>query len=280
LRVGDRVRAEEFLAEYREQAMDSRQGIVANNSLLLDAALAIAEGRFADGKRLAAQASDHGGRHNTVVALAYGAQILAARLEQGRVGEVIAAIHQLDAVLNDLPAWRAMLAGALADAGDHAQAAAELDRLLSEGDVPLPHDVTVPLAVRYLPEACRQLGDVAAAQTLLPHIAPWAGQLLVVTIGTSIEGASDRSIGHLLTTLGRFDEADAAYESASRLERGAGFRPLAARTDYWHARALLEREAIGDRQRSVELLTDVVTVTDELGMRLLREQAAALLKTL
>jgi tetratricopeptide (TPR) repeat protein len=279
LRLGRRPEVDRTLADYHKQARESGQGMAINNCLLLQAAIATAEGRFVDSKRLAAEASHHGGRHNTVIALAYGAQILAARMEQGRVGDVLASLSQMDAVLNDIPAWRTMLAGALADAGEHEQAAVQLDGLLSGGESAIPHDATAPLAVRYLPELCRQLGHRVGAAMLLPRITPWAGQLLVVTHGLSIEGASDRSIGHLLATVGRFDEADDAYRSAADLERSARFAPLAARTEYWHARALIERNAPGDRPKATALLTEVVAVTSRSGMQLLNEQATALLKT-
>ena len=103
---------------------------------------------------------------------------------------------------------------------------------------------------------------------------PWAGQILVVRSGLSIEGGSDRSLGHLLATLGRLDEADAAYAAASAMEHSAGFAPLLARTDYWHARALLERDAPVDRERALTLLDRVVAVATQLGMPLLCRQAA------
>jgi hypothetical protein len=83
---------------------------------------------------------------------------------------------------------------------------------------------------------------------------------------------------HLLAALGLLDEADAAYRSAAQLELSNGFRPLAARTHYWHARMLLERRSRGDRELAEELLKDVISVTRELGMDLLAKQAAAHLK--
>jgi tetratricopeptide (TPR) repeat protein len=92
-------------------------------------------------------------------------------------------------------------------------------------------------------------------------------------LGISIEGAADRSLGHLLATLGRFDEADAAYRSAAGLELDNAFRPLAARTHYWHARMLLERRSHGDREAAEELLDDVIDVSRELGMDRLAQQA-------
>jgi len=50
-----------------------------------------------------------------------------------------------------------------------------------------------------------------------------------------------------------------------------------ARTEYWHARALLERNARHDRERARALLDEVADITARLGMSLLLEQAAGLL---
>jgi len=279
LRVGRRADAERALAECREQAATTRHGVAMNNSLLWDAAIATAEGRFSDAKRLAAEAREHGGSHNAVVVLGYGAQVLAARMEQGAVDKVISGLRDLDPVLDQFPGWRAMLAGALADAGDDSAATIELERVLALDDTPLPRDQSTPLAVRYLPEVCRQVSHATAARTLLPHVDTWAGQLLVVMLGISIEGAADRSLGHLLATLGRFDEADAAYRSAAGLELDNAFRPLAARTHYWHARMLLERRSHGDRETAQELLDDVIDVSRELGMDRLAQQALSQLES-
>ena len=66
-----------------------------------------------------------------------------------------------------------------------------------------------------------------------------------------------------------------AYAAAAELERSAGFPPLVARTQYWHARTLLDRDAPRDRERARALLDDVIDVTDRLGMALLCRQALA-----
>jgi hypothetical protein len=129
------------------------------------------------------------------------------------------------------------------------------------------------MAIRYVSEVCRHLSDQARATSLLAHVTPWAGQILVGMSGLSIEGAADRAVGHLLATLGRFDDADTAYAAAAELERSAGFPPLVARTQYWHARTLLDRDAPGDRERARALLDDVIDETNPLGMALLHQQA-------
>jgi len=243
----------------------------------IQAALARAEGRFADSRRLAAQARDHVGRHNVLALMGFGSHVTAIRMEEGRSGEVVANLGPLLAEPGDLPAWRAMLAGALADVGDHSRAAVELHAMTHVGGPGVPNDSTMPLAIRYLPEVCRQLDDAHTAKLLLPWIRPWAGQLLILLAGLSIEGASDRSLGHLYSTLSELDEADAAYTSAADLERSNGFRPLVARTQYWHARALFQRNSPGDQDRAETLLTEVIAIADDLGMRRLGEQATQLL---
>jgi class 3 adenylate cyclase/tetratricopeptide (TPR) repeat protein len=273
LRLGRRAEAEQHLASAQTEAENSALPMDMSAALMLRAALATASGRFAEAKRMATEGAQRAGRHGTVVELGYAAQILASRMEEGRLDEVIASLRELDRTELDLPAWRAMLAGALADAGHHAEASAELGRLTDNG---LPAYAT-PLAVRHLPEVCRQLGESVRAAALLAHVESWTAQILVVTEGTSIEGGSDRSIGHLLATLGRLDEADVSYTAAARLERSAGFPPLVARTEYWHARALLERNARHDRERARALLDEVADITARLGMSLLLEQAAGLL---
>jgi hypothetical protein len=183
LRTGRRAEAEQALVECQVQAAETRQGIAVSNSMLLEAAIATADGRLHDAKRLAAEAQEHGARHNAIVALSYGAQILAVGMEQGSVNKVIDALRRLSLLLDELPAWRSLRAGALADIGDHA-GASELERILLRDDSPLPRVHTAPLSVRYMPEVCRQLNDTSAARALLPHIQPWAGQLVVVTIGS------------------------------------------------------------------------------------------------
>jgi tetratricopeptide (TPR) repeat protein len=272
LRHGRRTEAERHLATANDVAERSGQRLAVSTAKILRAALATASGEFAESKRLAAEAAALAG-HVPLGQLIYAAQILASRMEQGRLHDVIAGLRGLDAVGVDLPAWHVMLVGAIADAGHDAEAAAELARVVDADLSGYPHDFTTPLALRYLSEVCRQVDDSRLAARLLPHALPWAGQILLVSAGTSIEGAADRCIGHLLAALGRLDDADDAYTSAAGLERRAGFPPLVARTEYWHARALIERDAPGDHERAGVLLDGVIEVTHRLGMLLLADQA-------
>jgi tetratricopeptide (TPR) repeat protein len=274
VRLGRRDDAERELAIHLGQAEQSGHRISIHDALVFRSALATASGQFAEGKALAAEAAQRAGRHATIVELVYVSQIINGRMEQGRLDEVIAGLNSVDL---ELPGYRAMLAGALAEAGRFDEALLELDRL---GAAAPTSDVErlighTPLAIRYVSQVCRRLSDQERATTLLAHVTPWAGQILVGSWGLSIEGASDRAVGHLLATVGRFDDADTAYEAAAELERAARFPPLVVCTEYWQARNLLDRDAAGDRARARALLDDVIDVTDRLGMAFLNRQALA-----
>src|SRR5262249_25490699 len=160
--------------------------------------------------------------------------------------------------------YQAMRAAALAQAGRTTEAAEQFDGIVDKFSSPDMNGMigAEPMLIRHLSEICRQLGDSDRASIMLAQITPWAGQILVSDWGLSTDGASDPAIGPLLATLGRLDEADTAYNAAADLERSAGFSPLVARTEYWHAQALLERGATGDRDRARALLDDVIGHAD------------------
>ena len=247
LRLGRRAEAERRVEMAIERAEQSGVRLAVNGALILKAALATASGRFADGKRLAAEAAEDVGQNTALVQLGYTAQILAARMEQGRLSEVITTLRQLDSLDIAVPEWRAMFVGALADAGNHAEASEELHKLLDDPLTGFPAQAS-SLAIRHLTEACRLLGDSDRANAFLSHVEPWAGQILVVPVCTSIEGASDRALGHLLATLGRLDEADDGIYGSGRA--GTLRRiPTARRPNPLLARSSAPRTQCGRRPR-------------------------------
>ena len=270
LRLGRRTEAEHRLALADEEVASNGLPVGGSLNLLLKAALATASGQLDDGERLSAEAARSAGPNSLLAQRLHAAQSLALQMERGQLDTVIQSLRHFDKS-GGASGWTAVLAGALADAGRRDEAALELRLLLDSRDH--RSDYAAPLLIRYLPEVCRQLGDGAFAAALLPDVEKWSAQILVVVTGTSIEGAADRSTGHLLATLGRFDDAIEAYTAAADLERAAGFPPLAARTSYWHARALLERDAKRDRDTARAMLDDVISTTERLGMSVLARQA-------
>jgi class 3 adenylate cyclase/tetratricopeptide (TPR) repeat protein len=273
LRVGRVEEADPAIARAKKEAARNGLRMSTVTTRLLEAGLACARGRFTDTHRIAAEGMSEAGTANPLEQLAYSAHIVAAQMEQGRLTEIIGPLRAFDGSADRIPAWTAMLVSALADNGELEEASARFGPLIDNQSSGFAVDFAAALAIRHLTETCRQLDDADRAAALLPHVEPWAGQLLVVAATATIEGTSDRCIGHLLATLGRYDDADAAYSRAAALERAGQLLPHLARTEYWHARALHQRAAPGDRHRAQALLDDVLNIAERIGMALLATQA-------
>jgi class 3 adenylate cyclase/tetratricopeptide (TPR) repeat protein len=280
LQLGRRDQADQAINRAVELARERHAMLQLNNVLVFVAALACMEGRFGDAKRLAAEARDAGNPANEAVSLGYQAQIVAARIEQGRATELLDGIKKLTDFMPSLSAWRAVLAGLYADVGRLDDAQRELYALADKNFASLPRDGFFQLAIRYLAETCCQLHETTLAQSLLEEVEPYAGQVLLVSLGTSVEAAADRSLGQLYWTVGRLDDAERAFSAARQLEHKIGAPPLAARTCYWHAK-ILTADGTSQVKPRVELLLDETVDTSEtFGMALLNRQARELRGTL
>jgi DNA-binding SARP family transcriptional activator/tetratricopeptide (TPR) repeat protein len=240
-----------------------------------DAAVALAAGRFADAERLAAPSAADSPPRRLVGAF----QVGVAAIERGSRAEgVSGAIEYLSSVPT-AAAPRAGLALLLATAGDHTEAARHIETLRRQRRLD-QLGWTAPITLRHLAEVAVHLGDRQLAADLLPVLTTYAGQLLVSLTAVTIEGAADRTIGQAFLVLGRHDEAIERLAAAHRLEQAFGADALAACTAYWHARALAERGAAGDREAARRIATRAAEQAGRLGMREREADAAALARRL
>jgi tetratricopeptide (TPR) repeat protein len=230
----------------------------------------LAEGRFADAER----ELDDGeslGRENPNFTLGHFAQGAHLRAETGRARPKVLGFWS--DLRPGLPALRLQSALVHAERGQLAEARTTWARLANDG-YGVPLDFGRPITLRFAAELTAHLRDRDAAAQLHPALAEYDGQLLVAYTGTTCEGAAARGLGQVETVLGRFDEAAAHFEAALTLEGGARAPALVARTRYWYAWMLAQREARGDAARVEELLAAVVAEAEPLGMRALVEMAA------
>jgi tetratricopeptide (TPR) repeat protein len=281
IQLGQLSQAQADLEQARKVAHAGNRKLAQHNVLTLQAAIALAQGDLDDAKRMVVEARVLGGATNITIALSYGAQLAAIRAEQGQTQKVIDVLSTIseDPSPGTL-AWRVMLAGLYADIGCLDEALAGFEQVALESFALVPRDWAFPLAIRYLAEVCALLSDTERAAQLLPEVEPYSGQLLVVSLGTSIEGAADRSLGQLYGALGRFEEADRHYQEAWRLEDSMGFAPLAARSRYWHASLLAQSTDSNDHNRARPLLRTAGATAGALGMTLLERQANDLYRRL
>ena len=238
----------------------------------------LAQGRFAEARDATARFREAAKLGEGSGQLGFAAVVTAARLEEGRLAQVLPGIEQFAA--NAPPVYRSyrcVVAATRAAVGDAKVARRELEAQIANGfaaQCRWAHGW--PMALRHLSEATALLGDEGAARALEPELADYSGLLLVAYTGTYLECAADRALGQVLAVQGRLDEACSRYQRALALEEGFEAWALAARTRYWWARALAERGASGDREQARALLDACLAKTRAFGMAHLTEQAEAL----
>ncbi|MDR2988823.1 MAG: AAA family ATPase, partial [Nocardiopsaceae bacterium] len=199
LQLGNIGRARQALQYGLDSARKHHLGLDTNIALVLMAAMALMEGHFSEAKRLAAEARAIGPQ-NENVRMGYQAQVGASLAEQGRAPELLRGLKDLARAMPTLASGRAMLAALYAEVGQKAEARREFRSLAKDRFSAVPRDAYFPLAIRYLAELCCEFNETEPASNLLREVEPYSGQLLVVTIGTSVEGAADRSLGQLYWT--------------------------------------------------------------------------------
>jgi class 3 adenylate cyclase/tetratricopeptide (TPR) repeat protein len=207
---------------------------------------------------------------------AFGVITFALRRDQGRLDEVedtfVEFVHQYPAV----PAWRAGLAVLYLELGRREDAQHELDQLAQNDFEAIPLDANWVVAVALCAEVAAQLGDLPRAAWLYDRLLPFADSNIIVGGGWVCHGSTERFLGLLAHTLGRFEAADRHFRAARRANANLGAHPLVAIGRFQHARLLAERDAAGDRHRANDLIGQVLDTAGEIGMRGLVDGALGL----
>jgi class 3 adenylate cyclase len=244
---------------------------------LVRAMRALMEGRFEEGERLAQQALAIGQRAGNPTALqAFGGQMLVLRREQGRLGELEAAVKGFVEQYPALPVWRAVLALVCSELGRESEARSEFERLAANEFADLPRDSLWLTAVALLADVCTFLGDVDRAARLYEVLLPYAGQNATLPFGIFYFGSVSQYLGMLAGTMGRWEEAERHFEDALQVHGRMGARPWLAHTQHEYARMLHERVEVGDGEKAHQLVNQALDTAQELGMKSLVERALAL----
>ncbi len=156
----------------------------------------------------------------SLVMSAYGAQLLAIRMAQGRVAELAETVAAIIAEGGAIGAWHAVLALASAADGDEAVASEQLAIVIADDLAVLDRDYTFNGALCAAGEAAVLLGDEDAANTIIGHLRPWSGMWTFV--GTCTMGPVDLTLARLAGFLGWTDDASLwarrALDQARRVE--------------------------------------------------------------
>jgi class 3 adenylate cyclase len=278
LDIGDVREAEKERQAYARLAEQYRQPVFLLRYIPTHAAMkAILEGRFEEAEELAHQALALGqtARDNSSIQ-AFGAQMFLLRREQGRLGELEAAIRQLVDDFPTVPTWRAVLAWLYHETGRPADARREVEHAAAKDFEDFPRDLNWMIGLMILSEVCSCLGDAPRAEKLYELVLPYGHRYVTIGPAVGYFGSVSRSLGLLATTMGRREEAAQHFEDALDRNARIGARCWLARTQHEYARMLLVRGKPGDREKAAQLVNRALGTAQDTGMKALVDRALAL----
>jgi hypothetical protein len=277
LETGDVAAADQEIARVGQMAAELRQPPRAMAFLSLHHGMrALTCGQFDEAERLMAESAEIGQRvQGSVSELAATAQLLVARLLQGRLAELEAPLRTLSDAHPGMIVLRCALAVVLVQAGREEEARAELERLTSAGLDGLPRDNTHLVMLALLAEAASDLGDETRAAAAYGWLEPYAGRW-VVSPGATALWPVDRSLGRLAGAVGEVDRALEHLAEARRQGERLRALPTLTLTALDEAALLAGRAEPGDAERASRLAGEARALAEELGMERAQREAERL----
>jgi class 3 adenylate cyclase/tetratricopeptide (TPR) repeat protein len=278
LEAGDTVLAQRRLIDATRRADDLAQPALRWVVAISHATLTVLAGRVHEGERLAHQALEVGISAGYPDALLFfGAQLLAIRIVQGRLGEFKSQIAEFVTQHPGLWAWQASLALCHCELNHWNEARMVFQKLAADGFASRPYDVNWLPGMAFSAEVCAELGDVPSAAVLSRLLAPYANQL-VTTGPVACFGSVARYLGRLAATVGSLDEADTHFAAAAATHARIGAPAWLARTRLDWASVLLTRQGHDDVQVAIKLLDQALDTARQLALNTLERQASAIIE--
>ena len=273
VQAGDFAMATECMERIRALSDHLRQPTLTWMTLFKEAGMALMAGEPERAEEVATAAVAIGTESGQPDAFTvFGSQVMFARMEQGRLGELVVLVDQAVTDNPGLPAFRAILATAHLDAGNHATARAILEHAAADGFASLPLDFVWTIGMTGYALVATELQAAGPAERLYELLAPHHGQ--IPFIGTLGYFPTSLSLGALATVLGRYDEAEGHFSEAAELATSGAMGFYAAANELAWGRMLARRAGRGDVERGRALLERARTVATASGYALLEQRAA------
>jgi tetratricopeptide (TPR) repeat protein len=243
-------------------------------SEIMRAMRAVTRGEFQEALRIGTEAKLAGDRSDPDTAAAlHMVLVYGVYRELGRLAEIEAPWTQLVAKVPALVLEAGL--GQIYLHGGKADTARENYQRFRDNDFKdFPRDVYWLCAMALVAELSVVMEDPEGQRLVAEMLRPHARQCIVIGTRASLWwGSVSHYLGQVLTPLGGFDEAEAAFQNATAVHQRFEARPFLARTNLEYARMLLTRAGDGDGEQATGLLAQVIPVAEELGMALLIRDA-------
>ena len=279
LERGDLDAVDAQMEAFADGADRLRQTLFEWTSTAWRAMRALLAGELERADRLASEALAAGAPAEAITASQYYAiQVLAIRRDQGRMGELEAAVRRLVSDNPGRPAWRAALANLLCEEGRLDEAREEFELLASNEFDDLPKDLDWMISMTLLSDVCADLGDAKRAALLYGKLEPYADVNVVIGLAAVCLGSAASFLGKLAATVGRAEEAAAQFEHALAANAALRAPGCLARTQVDYAR-LIGSPGYPDPSHSAragELLEAAGDAAARLGLGAVARKAAVL----
>ncbi|MEV4053225.1 AfsR/SARP family transcriptional regulator [Amycolatopsis sp. NPDC049688] len=234
---------DDLLAERKHLAA----GFVAD---ALHVMLHIRAGRFREAEAGAQACAEVGQAAGDFDALGwYGAQLVAIRWFQGRLGELVPVLDGLmhSPTLSPIDnSYYAALAVAAASAGDRRTAAGALARLCGDDPGALPRSSTYLISLCGAAETAYLLDDHATAARIHELLLPFGHLPAMASLGIACFGSVHHPLGTTALTTGDADRAVTHLRAAVRHNLALAHWPAVVFSRRRHAEALIRRNGPGD----------------------------------
>ena len=275
--LGDPARRAAEFAAMTRATEELRQPAQLWMLAVVQATLALAEGRFAEAGELVERAAAVGERvqSRSAAAVTRTLPLFLLRREQGRLKDFIPEIRGSGYEFSGPLVHRSVLAHVHARQERTEEAGAILYELMNRDLSDWHVDEEWLVSVCLLAETCAILGDTECAAPLYELLLPHASLNAVAVPQLALDSTS-RPLGILASLLGQFDDAARHFEEALRMNDRMGARPWLAHTQEDYARMLLVRDQTGDRERALALVANALVTYEALGMESWAEDASKL----
>jgi tetratricopeptide (TPR) repeat protein len=237
--LGDVQQADAEIAAFRSEAADLRQPYYLWYAAMLPATRALLDGSFVTAEKLAEEALAVGESAQDPAAIViYGAQMLWSWREQGRTAELEVAMGSILDVAGAMPIAHVAMAWVSAELGQLDAARKQLESLKGQEANTSNSAPGWMAGTMMTAELAYVLDDAEYAATVYRLLQPYAGHTVMVWLAFCA-GPVDYYLGLLAVAMGDVDMARNHFDSAGRLARAMGARPMVARIEHAHAKLLL-----------------------------------------
>ena len=270
MEAGDVDAANEMVELAEGLAHDLRQPGLHWQSGFMRTARRIHEGTLDDAERSATETFELGRRANQggEALIFFTEQILEIRRWQDRLAEMIGDFRELAGV--DGIDFGYSLIRYLYDAREHDAAAACYREIIERHPPPPRRDLLAVTTLCNLAYLAARTGDPDGARALYRALLPCADAFPSTTVSKPIGG---HYLGMLAATTGDVDLAAKHFSAAAVSHERSRAPLLLAETQLEWARALMDRDLAGDRERAISLLERVRTAATRHESAFLRRHA-------